>query len=402
MRREGPPPSASSSDPNRPNDCLDHEDRTMTTTPRVDLDALLDRSRTLITTLQEPNGAYPASPSFSAYRGYCWFRDGAFIADGVSAAGEAASATAFFDWCAMVVGRHSARIAEIVAAAEAGSPLPNERMLPARFTFDGDLGADDWWDFQLDGYGTWLWAAAAHAERHGLEVAPWRKAAELTVDYLLSSWERPCYDWWEEHDEHVHVSTLGCIAAGLDAAAASGLVTGERAERARTGADAVTARILDRGVAEGHFVKWLGSAEVDASLASLIAPLGVVDAASALAKGTLHELSAQLEVGGGVYRFRADTFFGGGRWPLLSCFLGLAYAAAGDRAEAERLLEWAASTATGEGMLPEQVDGELLDPSFRQEWLDRWGPVATPLLWSHAMVLRLATELGANRKEEDA
>ena len=41
----------------------------MTTTPRVDLGALLDRSRAVITSLQEPNGAYPASPSFSAYRG---------------------------------------------------------------------------------------------------------------------------------------------------------------------------------------------------------------------------------------------------------------------------------------------------------------------------------------------
>ena len=29
-----------------------------------------------------------------------------------------------------------------------------------------------------------------------------------------------------------------------------------------------------------------------------------------------------------------------------------------------------------------------------QEWTKRWGPVATPLLWSHAMYVTLATELG--------
>jgi len=104
-------------------------------------------------------------------------------------------------------------------------------------------------------------------------------------------------------------------------------------------------------------------------------------------------------VEGGVYRFRADTFFGGGRWPLLSCFLGLAYAAVGQRDEALRLLVWAASTATDTGMLPEQVDGHLLAPEYREEWLERWGPVATPLLWSHAMVLRLAAELGVDRGE---
>ena len=95
-----------------------------------------------------------------------------------------------------------------------------------------------------------------------------------------------------------------------------------------------------------------------------------------------------------MHRFVADTFFGGGQWPLLTCFLGLAQAAAGDRESARRALDWAAQTATTDLMLPEQVDDHLLDPSYQQEWIDRWGTVATPLLWSHAMLLRLAAELG--------
>lgn len=366
----------------------------MSTPLRADQGALLESSLAVITGLQEANGAYPASPSFSAYRGYCWFRDGSFIADGVSAAGAHASATAFFDWCAMVVDRHADRIREIVSAAAAGAAVPDERMLPARFTFAGDLGDDDWWDFQLDGYGTWLWAAADHAARHGLPVERWADAAALTVDYLLSSWERPCYDWWEEHSEHVHVSTLGCIAAGLEAAARSGLVAGERADAARSAAARVRDRILASGVADGHLTKWVGTDEVDGSLSSLIAPLGVVAPRSELAAATRAALTAQLENGGGVYRFTADTFYGGGRWPLLSCFLGLSYAAAGDEAEARRLFAWAVGTATDDQLLPEQVDGELLAPERRQEWIERWGTVATPLLWSHAMVLRLAAELG--------
>lgn len=365
----------------------------MTTTPRTDLRTVLDTSRAVITTLQEPNGAYPASPSFGAYRGYCWLRDGAFIADGASAAGEVASATAFFDWCQRVIVRYEDRIREIAAAAGAGTPLPNERMLPARFTFDGGLGVDDWWDFQLDGYGTWLWAADAHARRHGLDPARWSRGAELTVDYLLSSWDRPCYDWWEEHDEHVHVSTLGCIAAGLRAAADGGLVDADRADAARTGAARVTDMVFDRGVADGHLVKWIGDTAVDASLSAVIAPLGAIPADSALAARTLDAVEADLCVDDGVHRFRADVFYGGGRWPLLSCFLGLARAARGESDRARGLLDWAVSTATDDGMLPEQVDGHLLFPEHRAEWLDRWGSVATPLLWSHAMVLRLASEL---------
>lgn len=362
-----------------------------------DLDPLLRQSRALITRLQEPNGAYPASPDFSAYRGYCWFRDGSFIADGASAAGEVASASAFFDWCAGVLLRHTATIERIVAAATDGSPLPDTEMLPARFTFAGDPGGDDWWDFQLDGYGTWLWAVVAHADRHGLDAQRWQPAAELTVDYLTSSWDRPCFDWWEEHAEQQHVSTLGCIAAGLTSAIDAHLVTGGRAERAREAVAAIKERLSRQGTVDGHFVKWLGSPEVDGSLSALVAPLGVIDADSDLARGTVRAVERDLLVDGGVYRFRADTFYGGGRWPLLTCFLGLAQLAIGDREAAERSLRWAAATATGDGLMPEQVDGQLLDPTFRQEWLDRWGPVATPLLWSHGMLLRLAAELQETR-----
>lgn len=366
----------------------------MTTTSRADLRQVLRTSRRLITSLQEANGAYPASPSFSAYRGYCWLRDGAFIADGASAAGEVASATAFFDWCQTVIVRYDERIRAVVAAEAAGDPLPDAQMLPARFTFDGRLGRDDWWDFQLDGYGTWMWAAAEHARRHGLDATRWRRGAELTVDYLASSWRRPCYDWWEEHDEHVHVSTLGCIAAGLSAAADSDLVGADRRETARRTAGEVAEVITTDGVTGGHLIKWIGDDALDGSLSSLVAPLRVIPAGTGLARVTLDALERDLCVEDGVYRFAADTFFGGGRWPLLSCFLGLARAAQGDRRRARALLDWAVAAADADGVLPEQVDGHLLAPDRRQEWLDRWGPVASPLLWSHAMVLRLAVELG--------
>src|SRR5690606_261994 len=41
-------------------------------------------SHDLIRRHQDTTGAYPASPTFSAYRGYAWLRDGAFIAEGMS------------------------------------------------------------------------------------------------------------------------------------------------------------------------------------------------------------------------------------------------------------------------------------------------------------------------------
>lgn len=366
----------------------------MTTISSSPLGTLTATSHAVITAHQHDNGAYPASPEFSAYRGYCWLRDGAFIADGVSAHGDAASPTAFFDWCATTVQRYSEPIRRVIDAAATGSPVPSTHMLPARFTLDGRLGSDEWWDFQLDGYGTWLWAAVQHTNRHGIDATRWIRAAELTVDYLLSSWDRPCYDWWEEHQEHVHVSTLGCVAAGLTAAVESGLVDGDRAAAASDVVARIRLLVDEQGTRDGHLVKWLGSEEVDGSLAAVIAPLGFVPATSGVGAATIEAIDAQLSVGGGVHRYLADVFYGGGQWPLLSCFLGLAKAASGDLEGARAQLRWASSTATADGMLPEQVDGHLLAPEHQSEWIERWGTVATPLLWSHAMLLRLSAEVG--------
>jgi len=357
--------------------------------------ALAEHSIRLITGLQTPEGAYPASPTFSAYVGYSWLRDGAFIADAASIAGAPDSATAFFQWCANTIARRRDTIMRIVAEAAAGRPVAASDMLPARFTFAGEDGVDEWWDFQLDGYGTWIWALAAHLERHGLPADRFVDAVGITVDYLVASWQRPCYDWWEEHSQHVHISTLACVEAGLRAASVAGLISGERRAAADDAARAIAEFITERGVADGHLVKWVGSTAVDGSLAAALAPLGVIDARSAVGRRTIGVLESHLAVTGGVHRYLGDTFFGGGQWPLLSCFLGLAHLAAGDRDRAEELFAWSAATATDTGDMPEQVGEHLIAPGMRQQWIDKWGPVATPLLWSHAMFLRLGVELGA-------
>ncbi|GAA1657932.1 glycoside hydrolase family 15 protein [Microbacterium flavum] len=359
-----------------------------------DIQRLADHSLCVITDLQTAEGAYPASPTFSAYVGYSWLRDGSFIADGASLAGATLSATRFFDWCARTLEGRADQIRTIVQQSDEGTPPSGDHMLPARFTFAGEDGTDDWWDFQLDGYGTWIWALGEHLDRHDLDSAPYREAVALTVDYLVASWQRPCYDWWEEHAEHVHISTLACIAAGFEAALRLHLISGERARRVEAELAAVHARILGDGVKDRHLIKWVGSTAVDGSLASAIAPLGVIDASSPIARRTIQVLEAHLTVDGGTHRYLGDTFFGGGQWPLLSCFLGLAHDAAGDRTRANELFDWAASTATADLDMPEQVDRHLIAPGMRQEWIDRWGPVATPLLWSHAMLLRLGIQLG--------
>ena len=110
---------------------------------QADLVRLARSSVELILELQDPSGAYPASPTFSAYRGYSWFRDGAFIADGVSAAGQEDSASRFFDWCYRILVSRERQVEDIAARARAGNPVSDSEMLPTRFTVAGEDGADE-------------------------------------------------------------------------------------------------------------------------------------------------------------------------------------------------------------------------------------------------------------------
>ncbi|GAB2622740.1 glycoside hydrolase family 15 protein [Pseudactinotalea suaedae] len=361
---------------------------------RQRLTELARTSHTLIRRHQDASGAYPASPTFSAYRGYAWLRDGAFIAEGMSRWGDVASVDAFHDWTAGTLAARADQVAELVARAPEAPEQAQGLLLPTRFRFDGSDGDDDWWDFQTDGYGTWLWQLVTHTERHGGELARWAAGIEVAVDFLgvTASW--PCYDWWEEHAEHRHTSSLAAVVAGLRAVLRTGVLDGDRAARAAAVARDCADLIATRGTADGRLTKWLGSDAVDGSLPACVVPFGVVEVGSPVASATLAAVAEELLVDGGVHRFRADTYFGGGQWLLLSCLLGWNLAVAGEHDRAGALLRWVADQADESGSLPEQVPDHLLHPERRQEWVDRWGPVADPLLWSHAMYLILADELG--------
>jgi GH15 family glucan-1,4-alpha-glucosidase len=300
---------------------------------------LATRSVEIIRAGQAPTGAYVASPAFAPYR-YSWFRDGAFVADAMSRAGEVESAERFFDWCAGVIVRH----------------YPD---LHARYTLDGEPSDEEWPTFQLDGYGTWLWALRAHAERHGRE--PGRaEAVELSLRFLADSRRRPTTDWWEER-EGIHAATLACVHAGL--AAFDHPLAAEVAGEAR-------ARAGDR---------------VDASLLCLYEPFRLLDRLSGCQP--LSRIEERLvDPAGGVHRHPDDEYYGGGAWVLLTAWHGWVR---GDPAA----LRWIEERATPAGELPEQVPEHLLRPDRYEPWVAKWGPPACPLLWSHAMYLTAAVEI---------
>ena len=352
---------------------------------------LITASLEVIRAGQAPSGAYVASPTFSQY-GYSWLRDGTWIAYGMDCAGAHDSARAFYRWVGRTLHSQRDHVAALLDKLARGETPDEHDYLPTRFTLDGTRANDTWENFQLDGYGAWLWGLAAHVELTGdrdlwAELEP---AISLTVRYLAALWQSPNCDCWEEHRDRIHPSTFAALVGGLSAVerhapalAVSGL------------ADEIRAFALQTCTApDGHLVKCPEMDAVDASLLWAAVPFGLVDVSSECFARTLRRIECDLRrPGGGVYRYRDDVYFGGGEWILLSAWLAWVYLELGRVQEACELVAWIEAQAAPDGTLPEQVLDHPLHPEHRAPWEARWGPVARPLLWSHAMYLIVKKKL---------
>lgn len=341
---------------------------------------------------QSPNGAYVASPTFSVY-GYCWLRDGAFIADSMSRVGRQESAARFHEWVRLLLVERSSQIDSLLDRAARGEPISPDDHLPCRYSLDRADGQDDWTNFQLDGYGTWLWALDKFLIRNSLPHDPWLEAVGRLSDYLCRFWAEPSYDWWEESFGHIHVSSIACICVGLERVSQWPELPLSVRERAVATATSIRQRIAKEGTHDGHLTKWLNSTSVDASLLALVSPLGFVSPSSDVGLRTVDVVRSQLS-DGGVHRHLQDTYFGGGQWVLLTEMLASCLVQQGDSAGALDALKWCIEQADSESLLPEQVNSRLLAPEYEDHWIEKWGNSARPLLWSHAMFLTLIDELG--------
>jgi GH15 family glucan-1,4-alpha-glucosidase len=345
---------------------------------------LREISIAMIRSNQAKSGAYIASPTFSQY-GYSWLRDGMWIAHSMDCVGEHDSATAFHQWAAKTLQSHATKIEDLLEKIKQGSRIEESDYLPTRFTLNGIVGEDAWTDFQLDGYGAWLWGAVQHCQNHNPDL--WkelRSSMALLIRYLTAIWYYPNYDCWEEFRNQQHLSTFAALYGGLKAVANYDpeLVPHNLPEN-------IKSYVLSNGITpDGHFMKFIGSLEVDASLLWIALPFGLVNIDDPIFKKTLYKIEQDLyRKEGGVYRYCADTYFGGGEWLLLASWLAWTFIELGRLNEAETIMQWVEAQADDNGNMPEQVAEHLLAETYFDAWVERWGTSASPLLWSHAMYL---------------
>ena len=294
---------------------------------------LYQHSLAVILKNQHASGAFIASPNFPTYA-YSWFRDGSYIAYALDRAGQHDSARKFHLWCARVIERQASRIASLIAGKESGKVVLPEECLPARYTLEGWRTGDEWTDFQLDGYGTWLWSLSEHIRLSNDQtlLAEVKPGLELLLPYLVAFWDQPCYDCWEEHLEAIHPYTLAALHAGLQAVLQlePGVSRPAVAETTRK----IEAFILEYGIHPRGYVRKLvypaGNGAggelpnlVDASLTGLAVPFEMPAIAPEVIQSTMQKIEAELcYPGGGVYRYMNDTYYGGGEWILLAAWLG--------------------------------------------------------------------------------
>jgi isomaltose glucohydrolase len=206
----------------------------------------------------------------------------------------------------------------------------------ARYTLDGERDDSEWPALQIDGWGLFL----GTIRRRG--SARWDEPAAHVARWLGDVWAEPSFDWWEERSG-LHAATLWCVGNGLQS-------------------DEIRQAALDRA-----------GDRLDASLLFLGRPDAVAWVEEQL-----------VSPGGGVWRNLDDEYYGGGEWLLLTAMLGLA-----KPERAEECLRWIEAHARFGGLLPEQAQDHLQRPERYEPWVERWGEPPCPLLWSHAMYLRL-------------
>jgi GH15 family glucan-1,4-alpha-glucosidase len=214
----------------------------------------------------------------------------------------------------------------------------------ARYTLDGERELSEWPKRQIDGWGLFL----GTLRRRG--SSRWDEPASHVARWLARVWDEPSVDWWEERSG-LHAATLWCVGNGLQ----SDEIRRAALDHAR---DRLDGSLLFVGTPE--LVGWVEE--------SLVSP------------------------GGGVWRNLDDEYYGGGEWLLLTAMLGLA-----KRERAEDCLRWIEAHARPDGELPEQAQDHLLRPDRYEPWVKKWGEPPSPLLWSHAMYLRLQHALRDRR-----
>ena len=366
------------------------------------------------------SGASVAAPEFdsqymaSGGYGYCWPRDGMFVALALDEAGYHPEAGMFYQF-----------------AAHVQNP---DGSWHQRYFMDGRWAPT--WGRQIDQDGAVLWGYYHHFRLTGdrdflnqIWPSVYSGARHLARSRLAENGlQIPTMDIWEdEFAQSTYASAA--VYGGLKGASALAAAMGDQTSREEweQAAESLKEGILshqwqesfgsftrsvNRRVSEGDYhhalqcgqgacrVKTPGCPQgyhaleadtrLDIALLGLSFPYGVLSPADPRMESTAAQIEKNLtnHQVGGIHRYQWDCYAGGNPWVLATLWMAIFRSLRGDLEKAGEYLRWAGQNSSPAGLLPEQVHRRHGGPAWVQ-----------PLNWSHAMYI-LASLAAAGRLSE--
>ena len=283
---------------------------------------LAARSLDIIRAGQAPSGAFVASPTFSQY-GYAWFRDGAFVAEGLDLVGELepwrrGSMTGWRGWS----WARRRGVERSIATARAGASRRAD-YLHCRYALDGRPADDDWPRSSRTARGSGRGACPPRP--------PWRSPPDAP-----SGRARPGRALPRRAVGHALLGRVGGVPGPGPRVPQAAMLAGLRAmeqipawpcaREVRRGADALETHLLDGTDA---WTKSVAIRHVDGSLLWIAAPYGLVTPAHPRVAATLARVERELRSRRRRrVPLRDDTYYGGGSGCCSRAALGGATCAA--------------------------------------------------------------------------
>ena len=353
--------------------------------------ALLATSHEVIRDAVLDNGAIVAAntdkqyyPREAANYRYVWPRDACFTVLAAELLGIPA-ADGFFRWL-----------------ETKPEDFQKDKLLFSNYSTNGRIGSMGRM-FQPDQMGTVLWTIHRFCNGDAAKAGPYKKLIELTCEGLVGAWNKTFFlpntvDLWEDgfrqtssRVENNFTYSIAACSRGLSCA--HELFPNKPWKQA---ADQMRKKVLEAyDKSRGCFLRNHGIIDdpnVDASLLGLAWPFEIVEAEDDRMRSTIEVIERVLMDNGGIHRFQFDYFDsegtaweGGGTWPVLNCWMAIVLQRAGDHEHAMDFFNWVVDRSGT--YIPEQV--------FRDY---RVG--ISPLVWSHAMFVLAAKELGYPKEDQ--
>lgn len=328
--------------------------------------AMAERALLDLRALTSETGAIMAAP-VTAWR-HVWPRDASFAVAAYAMTGHHEDASDVLGFLAGVA--------------------PDDGRWEARYLADGS-GVPDDRPGQLDGSGWVLWAlwtfvrTASDDELVDEVVSTMREPAIASAEAIVDSLgddglPEASPDYWEKAESDVTLGVAAPLSLGLRAAVALAPVLDADPSSWRSASARLDEAIDQRFGAHGY-PRTIPGGGADAAVTFLAPPFAPKSPPVVQAVRSVEDV---LRVPNGGHRPGEEwTKDVGVAWTPETALLALALAGNGDRADAERLLEFLDTHRTPHGSLPEKVDASSAPASV------------APLAWTSSLVLLTLVEL---------